>query len=205
MPAESELLLDRIARLVRRLPTATLERVCSSLERGEVAPIAEPTVHAEVSALLGAWRRLHPEDRGMSLAWGLRGAGAMERRRRDGTSVELAWTGPAPAAGVLRRTDQALSEVIESATTEIWILSFAAYRVPDVVRALVAAAHRGVRITMILESREESDGNLTRSAIDGLGQEVSGAARVLVWPRERRKVLLAAVTRVDLATSWVAG
>lgn len=188
MLPESEQVLERIVALVRRLPAATLDRVCASLECGEVAPIAEPTARAEVALLLGAWRRLHPEDPGTGLAWSLRGAGAVERQRRDGASVELAWTGPAPAAGVLRRTDQALREVIESARDEVWILSFAAYRVPEVVRDLVAAARRGVRITMVLESREESDGNLTHSAIGGLGTEVAAAARVLVWPREKRKL-----------------
>jgi phosphatidylserine/phosphatidylglycerophosphate/cardiolipin synthase-like enzyme len=51
---------------------------------------------------------------------------------------------------------------------------------------LVAAAARGVQVTLILESMEESDGKVTVSAVTGLGEELANAASVYVWPLENR-------------------
>ena len=69
----------------------------------------------------------------------------------------MVWSGPLSGASTFRRTDQALLELIQTAKRSIIVVAFAAYKIPDIATALLDAAKRGVKITLILESTEESD------------------------------------------------
>ena len=101
---------------------------------------------------------------------------------RAESSTELVWTGPNPEALPLRRTDQALLEVINAAQQTLTIVTFAAYKVPAVAEALVRAAQRHVRIRIIIESAQASEGKIAYEAIDALGPDVGTMAAVYVWP-----------------------
>jgi phosphatidylserine/phosphatidylglycerophosphate/cardiolipin synthase-like enzyme len=68
----------------------------------------------------------------------------------------MVWTGPTFRGTALRRTDQALLELIPEARTSIIVVTFAAYKVPLVSDALLEAAGRGVEIMLILECSDES-------------------------------------------------
>lgn len=65
-------------------------------------------------------------------------------------------------------------------------MSFASYKVPAISVALLAASRRGVRIRLVLESKEASDGKVTFSALKGLGSNLAESASVYLWPRDRR-------------------
>lgn len=69
---------------------------------------------------------------------------------RKDQAIELAWTGPRVATSAPRRTDQARLVVINAATSTLTIVSFVAYKVPVVARALAVRAGdrvaRGQRI-----------------------------------------------------------
>ena len=73
-------------------------------------------------------------------------------------SVDLVWTGPETSDVSVRRGAAALLELIESAQTDLIIMSFASFRIPDADAALSRAADRGVRVYLILESEEDSSG-----------------------------------------------
>ncbi|MEO2033881.1 MAG: DISARM system phospholipase D-like protein DrmC [Planctomycetaceae bacterium] len=107
---------------------------------------------------------------------------------RKSQSVELVWTGPSPPQSHLRRTDQALLEVVAKAESELWVVSFAAYGVQIVMDALRDAVLRNVTVSLVLESSEQSDGRLSGDQIDVLRTELGERARVYIWPKENRKV-----------------
>ena len=109
-------------------------------------------------------------------------------RLRAERSTELVWTGPNPESLPLRRTDQALLEVIDAARTSLTIVTFAAYKVPAIADALVRAAQRGVRIRIIIESAHSSEGKIAYEAIDALGPTVARMSAVYVWPIDKRSV-----------------
>ena len=98
------------------------------------------------------------------------------------------WTGPNPETLPLRRTDQSLLDVINAARISLTIVTFAAYRVPAIADALVRAAQREVRIRIIIESAQSSEGKIAYEAIDALGPIVSRVAAVYVWPIDKRSV-----------------
>ena len=55
-------------------------------------------------------------------------------------SVEIVWTGPEPAETRFRQTEQAILEVVNSATNGLTVVSYAVYRIPRIRDALAAAA-----------------------------------------------------------------
>lgn len=98
-------------------------------------------------------------------------------------SVELVWTGPQTPCVAPRRTEQALLQVIDAAKHKLFVTSFVAYMVPSIVEALNSAIHRGVAVSVLLESAQGQGGSLD---VDFLSQmrELVPAARVLAWRKK---------------------
>src|SRR5207249_11473772 len=53
--------------------------------------------------------------------------------------------------------------------------------------ALVRAAHRGVRINVIVETPDRLEGQNAYSTLKALGEDVAACSTVYLWPREKRK------------------
>ena len=198
MYAQTEL-LKRVVALAVEFASPVLENFCAQLERLPIPPskdqdqlnaltrgVMQPEARAALIILVTIWRNQAPEITPRELAWAIRAANFTDNFHRARQSLELVWTGPTSEGSTFRRTDQALLEMIQQAKTSIIIVTFAAYKVPHISAALVAAAARGVQVTLILESMEESDGKVTVSAIKGLGEELASSATVYVWPLENR-------------------
>jgi len=190
-------LLQRIITVSARVDSAILGHFGDQLEVLPAEPVAEllnaltsgvvqPEARAALMGLVEKWRKEARDVSPRELAWAIRAANSTDNFHRERQSLELVWTGPASKECTFRRTDQALLALIEQATASIIIVTFAAYKVPHIAAALVAAAARGVQVTLVLESMEESDGKVTVSAIKGLGEQLAGAAAVYVWPLENR-------------------
>lgn len=95
-------------------------------------------------------------------------------------------SGPVHTLTDTRKTEQVLLDIIQNATKNILLVSFAAYRVPSLAQALHAAIERGVCIRFILETVEDSAGQLTydaKSAFDSLSR-----AKFYHWPIEKRQI-----------------
>lgn len=99
-----------------------------------------------------------------------------------GESAELVWTGPLPAGSVLRRTDQALQEVISASRQRLLIVSFAIFKVAHISKALKDALARGVEIAIILEDQKPT------APVSAMMKEFAGlqGIRFLVWPEGKR-------------------
>jgi phosphatidylserine/phosphatidylglycerophosphate/cardiolipin synthase-like enzyme len=106
---------------------------------------------------------------------------------KQSSNWELVWTGPSPPNSKLRRTDQALLELIRNSQHELWVVSFAAYKVKVVTDALRDAIARNVQVNLVLESSEESEGRLTFDQLAALQQILGHKAKVFIWPTENRQ------------------
>jgi phosphatidylserine/phosphatidylglycerophosphate/cardiolipin synthase-like enzyme len=102
-------------------------------------------------------------------------------------SVTPVWTGPASTVVPVRRTQKVLLELIRDARKRLLIVSFAAYRVDDVLSALSDAASRGVQVSLILESKALSGGLLTRDAREAF-KKLPASVQRYEWPLEHREV-----------------
>jgi cardiolipin synthase len=76
--------------------------------------------------------------------------------------------------------------VIEQARDRLIVASFAVYDVDEVANALLAAAERGVRVDLVLESVAESGGKTSFEGASQLGAAVLARCQLYTWPLARR-------------------
>jgi len=113
-------------------------------------------------------------------------AAKSELNHRQEETVEIVWTGPELAETRFRQTEQAILEVVNSATRRLTVVSYAVYRIPRIREALVAAANRGVGIRLIVETPNRIEGQGEYDCLLALGDNVASACSVYYWPQENR-------------------
>ncbi len=82
--------------------------------------------------------------------------------------VDILWTGPTSTAVPVRRMEQALCELIDSARAKLLIVSFVAYKAEKVYLAIRSAIERGVRVSFLTEASKEHGGSLDVDPCDML-------------------------------------
>lgn len=179
--------------LARELPTTMLESLAARLESSErldsdareaaLGALTNTATRRRAADVLDLWAS-HDLGSTAVLAGALRAAHAADAWHRQRQHLELVWTGPVPSGTELRRTDQALLELVRGATTSMLIVSFAAYRVPAVHDALLAAARRGVALEFVFEHPET--GKIDHDPVLTLGAEIAAASTLWEWPIEQR-------------------
>jgi len=176
------------------LPFSTLEAVSAALltctEGSLQADISRRVAHHHhrelALAFVDRWRREAATLDARTVAVALQSAALSEQAHRDSQSVELVWTGPDTEQTPFRRTEQAILQLLDAAKSRITLVSFAVYRIPNIGKALVRAAKRGVRLTVIVETPDKIEGVGEYSTIRALGQEVAACSTVYFWPKENR-------------------
>jgi cardiolipin synthase len=175
-------------KLAAEVSGETLQLVHDALEsEKESFGLARLTYEAarSLADLQHTWRSDGGHMSRAELSCVLRGAAYAVQRERTSRRVELVWSGPTAVSSTFRSTGPALLELIESARQTVYLVTFAAYRVPTVVAALDAAMTRGVRVVFVLESDESGKVN-----VDPLPNLKGGAglhAEVYFWPLNKRR------------------
>ena len=100
--------------------------------------------------------------------------------------VQLVWTGPDTNLVPVRRSEQVLLEVINSAQETLFIVSFVLVNIPAVEAAISDAVSRGVDVRMLLESEDKDNSSSFRATIERLQSEILGLT-IYIWPREKRE------------------
>src|SRR5262249_23549305 len=142
---------------------------------------------AMVQSFLNNWRTNASGVSPQAVSAALRAASSSEHGHRSGQTVELVWTGPEVGVMPLRRTEQALLQVIESATQRLTVVSYAVYNIPRICDALTRAADRGVSIKIVVESPDRIEGQIAYSTLVALGPSVVSRCKVYLWPSEQRQ------------------
>jgi cardiolipin synthase A/B len=121
------------------------------------------------------------------IGWSLETAALVHEKHNISEKTEIVWTGPSTGSYPIRRTDQVLYDLILNAENRIMLVTFAAAKIERLNTALADASKRGIRICLILEFDEESEGQLTKSAIDAFAGSVEHAAETYYWPLNKRE------------------
>jgi phosphatidylserine/phosphatidylglycerophosphate/cardiolipin synthase-like enzyme len=153
---------------------------------GIVSGIAQPYYRSLISDFLDTWHAHASIVAPEAVAAALLTAAHSEQAHHQHQSVELVWTGPDVGMAPLRRTEQALLQVIDSASRRTTVVSYAVYNVPRICEALVRAADRGVSITVIVETPDRLEGQNTYDTLKALGHSVAARCSVYFWPVENR-------------------
>jgi len=191
------LIITWSVRLAGIMPSGTIQALAQTIERGNTPQwsdlrlqatqvVPQPHLRALVLELLSAWQQHAAAVTPADVALALRTAAITAKTYRESQAVELVWTGPLVSGATMRRTDQALLEVITSAQQSLLIVSFAVYKIPAIASAIVQAASRGVTIRICVEAPEPSGQKMAYDTIKALGPEVAQRAVLYVWPSDQR-------------------
>lgn len=189
-------LSEQINGLVRKAPAGWLADVCGALRASPSTATADfvkkrlpSTSNADLAHLLFKVMDVaEGEATWEALGFGLQVAHDVHVRAEASHQVEMLWSGPAPANHLpARRIDQALYDAIATAKSEILLVTFAAAKVERLTAALLAAANRGVKIRLVLEFAEASEGQLSFDAIKAFSSTLLNVVEVYYWPVEKRE------------------
>ena len=140
-------------------------------------------------------------------AFALRAACAVEARHRSTPGLELVLSGPSFPPFEMRRTDEAILQIVQNPRERLTIVSFILYRIDRLAQALDEASHRGVEIRMFVKSEKLFDREMS-GFYDGT---LKSGMQVYVWaesqrlhaPHGRHGVLHAKATIADSSALFI--
>lgn len=191
-------LVDEARRLATSIPQPVIEVLVDALNdfgvdgwitsRHQVLQrIAQPGYRNEAGRFFDVWNALTSKVSPQSAALCLLTAASADKAQREGQTIELVWTGPDANCIPLRRTEQVLLQVIESARQRLLVVSYAVHNIPDICEALVKATERGVSTTIIVETPSRLEGANAFDTVRALGIAVAKSCSVYFWPESNRE------------------
>lgn len=127
-----------------------------------------------------------------ALSWALSTSFSTYQHSRAEQHIELLWSGPSPANQIAaRRIDQTLYDLIANAKREILLVTFAAAKIERLTGELWKAAKAGVKIRLVLEFEEASEGQLSYDAMKAFPAALIQGTQIYYWPVEKRERNLA--------------
>lgn len=158
----------------------------------QASPASVYQEHAKV--ICRTWERC-PHISGVAIAAAIRAGAAAVASSRSVNRVSLVWTGPPTRALGIRQTRAVVNTIVANATETLVLMSFASYGVDDLAKALSKAVDRGVKVSLILETHDDSGGNLTFDAAKAFSLLI-GRANFYRWPVEAREAFFAGSARL---------
>jgi len=185
-------LVDRLTEACRGVPRDTWNRLSAELAEFNSIPDAV-SVQRATDRLLNrdaAWILSDAFLKAGTATWAEIAAAmlAVGHLSGDGRPItEIIWSGPPNGRYSVRRIDQVLYDLIAAAQQRIVLITFAAHRVQHLCEHLARAVTRGIELTLILESEEESEGQLTSDAVAAFRDVQAARMRLYYWPITKRE------------------
>ena len=195
---EHAIIAAEAIKLAKNLPTRLVQLLASLISNCDLGDwsafktqiiqnLSHPEYRTLAARFLDAWRLQAGNISAESVAVSLLTAAASEKEHREHQSIALVWTGPEVGVFPLRRTEQALLQLIATATQRLLIVSYAVYNIHRVCEALIDATNRGVTITIVIETPDRLEGQKTYNTLKALGSSVVDRCDVYLWPAEKRE------------------
>jgi cardiolipin synthase len=146
--------------------------------------VSQPRARGIALSLYETWERYAPGVPGSSVTLAVRVAASVAERIRGTQTVELVWTGPKTTVAV-RRTREALRDIFRLAERTLTLASFSTSRDDGTLEELLAAAARGIYITLILDTPVTEAKGLARDAA-AVFAALKGKAAFYTWPAANR-------------------
>lgn len=181
--------------LIKKAPAGWLTSACEGLRC--LPATAKPefvvqripaTSNADVAFLMGKVVRSAASQMSWeALSWALITAFTTYHRWQAEQQIEFLWAGPSPSDHIpARRIDQALYDAIGNAKCDILLITFAAAKIKRLTSELLNAAQRGVKVRLVLEFEQTSEGQLSYDALKAFPAELAALVEVYQWPVEKR-------------------
>ena len=108
-------------------------------------------------------------------------------QKNEGWVDERGRAGPSTGQVPVRHTEQVLCEVIEAAKRRLFLVSFVAYEVDSIIRALRGTIGRQVQIDVLLESSDKHGGRVTYDSVNTM-KSILPSIDVYVWSSDRKSL-----------------
>ncbi|MFC1600828.1 DISARM system phospholipase D-like protein DrmC [Candidatus Sumerlaeota bacterium] len=192
----SDELLEAVRRTAAELPAEVARGVAVAIAASDGPPgpardkvihtLGQPHFRDSVSDLFEAWSEMAPDMTGAVIGAALLAAAFTVDHFRETEQAELLWTGPDTKGIPLRRTDQALIQLIRSAERTVTLVSFAVYKFQPILVEISNALKRNVDVRLILESQSESGGKVSFDMLGPVIQALPSGIKIYVWPLQER-------------------
>jgi phosphatidylserine/phosphatidylglycerophosphate/cardiolipin synthase-like enzyme len=188
-------IIEAVARLAVAVPPDVVERVAHVISTSGLTEVrsrvSEAVPHPGHRSLclrfVTEWLSSCSPVSAIEAAMALQTAVHLGRLGDRRQTIELAWTGPRSESIAHRHTEQAILQVLDSATQRITIVCYAVYRIPNIRDALIRAARRGVRVKIVVETPDKIQGQHEYDTIRALGDDVAAVSTLYFWPKDRRE------------------
>jgi cardiolipin synthase len=173
-------LLPLISELAIELPPDRMKWIATSIDqlksvddfRKAVIAFGTKVSSGQIEAFEAGWRESSATPSEVAAA--LRGAAHTANLTARTFSIDLVWTGPDTGLIPIRRTEQVLLELIDSAERDIFLVSYVFYQAKSIVDALNAASARGVKVSILVEDDVADSASTAVAAVP--------SATVYIWP-----------------------
>ena len=159
-----------------------------------IGAIPATNYHEHADKIAQAWSDT-PDLAGATVAAAMRTAAATAATVRSEHNASLVWTGPSTEITGLRSTRSVLDTLVANATQSLILVSFATYNVAGLTERLADAIARGVKVTLILETPDDTGGALDFGPAHPFAP-IKTTANFYRWPSEAREVFFAKSARL---------
>ena len=132
-----------------------------------------------IAELQGAWAN-EPSISASEIASALRASSRTASLIKNSSSTQLVWTGPETSIVPTRKTEQVMTEVIDSASEKLFVVSYVFYNAQATIDSINRSIKRGVSVKILLESSEEHGGTLDVDGLNSMRAKVPDAS-LLIW------------------------
>lgn len=101
-------------------------------------------------------------------------------------TIQTIWTGPDSNIIPLRRTDMALIELINSAKSQLLIVTYAVYKVDKLLKAIEEAINKGVKIQFVFEDQKKKGNESIQDLMNRFGDNIKNKAEFFIWDKNKR-------------------
>ena len=185
-----KVLLDAVNQLVRDQHMSKIESLAVRV-KGDGIRIREPAAeYFHTTKANQLWALINDEVKALNLtgdflAGLLIGAAAGADAEKNSERIDLVWSGPSLNFVPVRRSEQVLEELIDSANHSLYLYSYVLYRVPGVQDAIERALNRGVAVSMLIETAKHDRSDEFSKTADKLRSE-HPRMKLYEWPIEMR-------------------
>ena len=186
--SDLNLLLAEINRLVKDQHFSKVESLAEILSKNITS---QPEAgHFNSKSANQRWKTIYQEHvrLGLSrefLAGLLLGAASGFKAERDSEQVDLVWSGPDVNMVPVRRSEQVLVELINSAKETLHLISYVLVNVKEVESAIKAAIERGVDVSLLIESISKDGSGSFGATVERLYRDIKGL-KIFTWPLSNR-------------------
>lgn len=186
-------LWQALAELASSMHADRVEVVANAISRlacvedfGRAKSTFGPSVdHARIERFWDAWKAspsITPEE----VAAAFKAAAQATILMGSRGAVDLVWTGPRTQLIPTRQTEQVLLEVISTAKSDLFLVTYVFYKASSITTALNEAVGRGVGVSILLESSKEHGGTVRGDGVKAIRDAIPKSS-IYVWDAASRK------------------